>query len=1186
MYIFCHLKNVTLHVRYARLLVLAIILNTVNIHLVSAHEGDNDAHPVEFIKNKGQWNGPFAYRAAIGNIEVFLEKDAFTYLVGAADNAAKRQDAKFGKIKKPVYSYHAYRMRMLNTNENTTLIGNKPQQHYYNYFYGNDTSKWQHNIHPNLAVDYESIYNGINLHVASEGASIKYDFIVQPGAAADQIKLQFEGADKLELKKGLLVIGTGVGEVYEMAPYAYQYINGKRKEVSCNYKLKDSIVTYNFPKGYDETQPLIIDPNVVFSTFTGSTADNWGFTATYDAVGNFYAGGIAGSSGYPLTTGLRSYVGGDGADGNGGAIKSDMSITKFNATGTAIIYSTYLGGSSQDQPHSMITNAQGELYIAGRTFSSDFPIPPANTSTINGKCDIIVIKLSAAGILANARFVGGSEDDGINISSVFDTVRSLKHSFADDARSEILLDNAGNVYVAGSTKSTNFPIANATKSTLSGAQDGVVFKMDGTLSTFIWSTYICGSNVDAAYVLALNRAQNSVYVAGGTASNDFTGIGGIWNTYQGGTADGFIQKYQNNGSYALQSATLVGRGDYDQVFGIQLDALDNVYVLGQTLGGTFPVSAGVFSNPNSSQFLMKLNTNLSTTIYSTVFGSGTRTSTNITPVAFMVDTCENVYISGWGREGSATGMTTQNVNTTTPNNILSATAPDGDDLYFGVFSRNATALLFGAYFGGPNTGEHVDGGTSRFDKNGVVYQALCGGCGARSNVPTTTNAYSRTNRSNNCNILALKIEFNLGSVKASAQANPNTSVCLGEPVNFTSVGSSNVITYDWSFGDGNTSNLPSPSHTYTSGGTFQVRLVTINPNACVTHDTARLTIRVDTNSINADFEITPSDNCKPYVGTITNRSRAGSGSTYLWDFGDGKTSTAANPGRHEYPDTGTYRVILKITNPAACNPEDTMSKIITFNTLFVDAQIGGPPVLCEKTKAVFSNNSTNATSYRWTFGDGGTSTSATPEHVYDTAGTYKVKMVAYNPLTCNRVDSQELTVKVESIPLADFRHQPLIPVTNEPVIFSNRSQRATIYRWDFGDNTQSELETPDPKYYRRTGTYRVCLQAQNTVGCSDTVCRNVDADVYPLADLPKAFSPNGDGVNDILYVRGAGIETVDLKIYNRWGQLVFESTNVDMGWDGRFNGKEQPMEAYGFTLSATFVDGNTFSKKGNVTLLR
>lgn len=1160
-----------------------------------AHEGD--FRPIEFVKNEGQWDGPFVYKAQYGNVTLFLEHSTFTYVVGAADNAKKIHDYKHRITKEPpITRYHAYKVHMLNANNNPEIIGGKPQQHYHNYYLGSDTSRWKSFIYPNLVVDYKDVYKGIDLHVASEGSSIKYDFIVTPQSNPDNIQLSFEGADALDIRNGNLVITTSVGAVQEMAPYAYQYINGERTKVPCKYRLKGNVLTYDFTKGYDKSLPLVIDPQIVFTTFTGSTDDNWGFTATYDNQGNFYAGGIVGgaqtggSTGYPRTVGPSSHSGGDGADSNAAAIPSDMGITKFNPTGTTNVYSTYLGGFSQDQPHSMVVDNQGNLYIAGRTYSTDFPIQGTG-STHNGRSDIVVIKLNANGTLNASRFVGGSADDGVNISSAYNNIHSLKHTYADDARSEILLDNTGNVYVAASTRSGDFPKVNATKNNLTGVQDGVVFKLNNALTSMLWSTYIGGNSEDAAYVLALNKAESSVYVAGGTASADFSGSGGLWNTYQGGSADGFIQKYANSGSYTLQRATLIGRGSYDQCFGIQVDDQDNVYVTGNTLGGSFPVTSGVYTNPGSSQFVMKLNSDLNTNIFSTVYGSGTSATTNITPVAFLVDTCQNIYISGWGGTVAGNGGNTSGMPTflgtqpPTPSGIVS-TNTDGNDFYFIVFSRNAAALLFAAYYGGSTLGEHVDGGTSRFDKNGVVYQAICGGCGGSSAVPMTPNVFSSTNKSANCNLLALKIAFNLGYVDANITVQPALSVCLGEPFNFSSAASTNATNFSWDFGDGNATSTPNPIHTYATGGTFNVRLIALNPNACKTSDTAFVTVRVDTNSIKADFDVVQTDSCEPFIATVTNKSKSLGGTTYKWDFGDGKTFNGANPPPHEYDDTGTYTITLVLYNAAACNPNDTIQKTISFNTLYVEADFEGPPVICEKSGALFNNRSKNALTFLWKFGDGNTSTESNPKYAYDTAGKYTIVMYAYNPGTCNGVDSVTAEVTVESTPIANFRHDPIIPVTNDPIRFTNLSQRATSWVWDFGDNTFSALETPEPKYYRRTGSYRVCLQALNKVGCSDTICKYVDADVYPLADLPKAFSPNGDGENDILYVRGAGIETMDLKIYNRWGELVFESTDVSIGWDGKYKGKEGPVEAYGYVLSVTFVDGTTFTKKGNVTLLR
>lgn len=1153
-----------------------------------------DNSPIEFVENQGQWDGSFIYKATYGNVNFYLEKNAFTYQIGAADNVEKIHDHKHGKADKaPILKYHVYKVNMLGANQQPKIVGGKEKQYYYNYYLSNDSSRWRTFIHPNLTVDYQEIYNKVDLHIASSGRNIKYDFIAKPGAEVDKIQLQFEGVDDIKIKDQNLVISTAVGEVHEMAPYAYQYLNGARVEVPCKYKLHGNVLSYHFPKGYDKSATLIIDPNIVFASFSGSSADNWGFTATYDNQGNFYAGGIVNGAGYPVTTGLLQYTGGDGADSNVSPnpqiqpFRSDMGISKFNPTGTTMLYSTYIGGSSQDQPHSMVVDNAGVLYIAGRSYSSNFP---STVNTHAGRSDIVVAKLNANGTLASSRLIGGSEDDGVNISSVYGTNHSLKHSYADDARSEILVDNAGSVYVAGCSKSANFPMINATKSSLTGGQDGVVVKLSNNLNNILWSTYVGGNDVDAAYVLAFNNTQSSVYVSGGTASNDFTGTGGLWNTYQGGSADGFIIKYQNSGTYPIQRSTLIGRAGYDQCFGIQVDANENVYVNGQTLGGGFPVTTGVYSNANSSQFLMKLDSNLNTNVYSTVYGSGNLNTTDMTPVAFLVDTCENVYISGWGGNnanngGNVGGMPIKLTPAPTPANIVSATTADNSDFYFIVFSKNATGLLFAAYYGGANTDEHVDGGTSRFDKNGVVYQAICGGCGGLSTVPTTSGAYKTANGSANCNLLALKIAFNLGAVDAVANAQPNALVCLGDPVTLSSFGSANATSYEWDLGDGNTSTQPSPVHTYTQGGTYNVRLIVVNPDACKDRDTAFLTITVDSNSINADFTITPTDSCKPYIGTITNNSKGSGTTTYQWDFGDGKTFNGRDPGQHEYDDTGTYTVRLIVSDPNACNQADTAFRVISFNDIYVEASFDFP-TLCENTEGLFNNKSSNAASFLWSFGDGNTSTDANPTHAYESSGSYTVTLRSYNPATCNQVDSLTKQVTVAESPIAQFSYSPIIPVTNDPVVFTNRSEKATAYVWDFGDGTFSELITPAPKYYKRTGTYRVCLQALNEIGCSDTICRNVDADVFPLADLPKAFSPNGDGANDILYVRGSGIESIDLKIYNRWGELIFESTDISIGWDGKYKGKEQPVEAYGYVLNVVFVDETTFYKRGNVTLLR
>ena len=550
---------------------LIVCLLLLSPYVLRAHSGHGS---LEFVENRGQWKEPFLYKAAGGYGDVYLEENGFTFRLGAAENGSKASDFKHGRISTPPrLRFHVYRMRFVGARKPEQVTAGKLQPHYYNYFLGNDPARWKGEIHPAYNVDYKSLYQDIDLHLSSENTNLKYDLIVRPGADVSQIKLNYEGA-QLSVKDNNLLVETSVGTVTEMAPYAYQYLDGKRVEVPCKYKLHGNTVSFVFPKGYDETRTLIIDPDIIFATFSGSVADNFGFTATYDAQGNFYAGGISFDQGYPVTTGAYdvTYNGGGSGGGNPNA-EYDISISKFNPSGTALVYSTYIGGSDNEQPHSMIVDGGGNLIIAGRAYSGNYPTQNAFDNSIGGGADIIVTKFNAAGTaLVGSTFYGGVNDDGVNINSSWNTANNaaLKHSYADDSRSEVIVDNAGNIYVASCTRSSGLT---GISGTLAGGQDGLVLKFNSNLSSVIGGSYIGGTGEDAAYVLALNNAQTMLYVGGGTTATAFAGgitAGSYGPAYKGGVADGFIARFQNAGAPVLNRATYVGSSAYDQVFGIQL----------------------------------------------------------------------------------------------------------------------------------------------------------------------------------------------------------------------------------------------------------------------------------------------------------------------------------------------------------------------------------------------------------------------------------------------------------------------------------------------------------------------------------------------------------------------------------------------------------------------------------------
>ncbi len=1172
-----------------------------------------NSQTAEFIENQGQWGNWIKYKATTLAGEVYMENDGFRYLLCDPANRKKIDSIHTGRLDTARMKFHVYKMTFEGANLQPQIEGTKPQKNYYNYYYGNDPKRWKSGIHPYQSLEYNELYPGINMHVAAEVGSLIYELFVQPGADVTKVKLNFEGPDKMYTKDGDLYINTSVGLVKEMKPYVFQYINGNKTEVACNYHLKNKQVTFDFPNDYDHTAQLIIDPTIAFwCSFTGSTADNWGFTATYDNSGNFYlaglvnalsvaAGGLGGA--FPVSPGAYQSTFGGGQGNTAIEYAADIAIMKLSTDGTTRLYATYLGGANNERPHSLIVDASNNLIVAGRTHSVDFPVTAgAYQGTNHGGWDIIVSKMNAAGTsLLASTYVGGAGEDGVNFDSTEVGYGHLKWNYGDDARSEVQVDNAGNIYVTGNSSSTDFPTTPGALSTTfgGGLQDGVAFKMNSTLSSMLWSSYLGGTGDDAGYVLAFNSDQSSFYVAGGTNSTNFPTTPGCWQTtYMGDSADGFILKFQNSAPYSLQKGTFVGTSHFDQVYGIQVDQSNAVYVMGQSLGGAFPVTGGVYSNPNSSQFVMKMDANLTSDLISTVYGSGDPLHTNISPVAFLVDTCNNVYISGWGGNimgGFAPGLDHSGTTTgmyVTPDAHLATT--DGFDFYFIVFGPGLTAVRYATFYGRndpeANHGEHVDGGTSRFDKHGIIYQAICANCGGTSGppFPTTAGVWAPTNMSQNCNEAALKISFNIGPVEAIITAGPSLTGCAPLTVDFTN-SSNNGLSFVWNFGDGSpTDTSYAPTHTFTAGGTYTVTLSAANSSACfVTNDTARLIIVVDTNRIDAGFDAVVLDSCGPYTVSFTNTSTSHSTGTptYQWWFGNGSVYTGINPPVQNYPDTGLYTIVLVMTDPSACNSPDSVVKQVHIVGLEVSASFVMPDSICAGTSFTPSGGSINATTTTWYFGTGDSSTSAVPIITYNTVGTYTVTMIASNPGSCNGSDTIVHVIKVLPLPIADFSFVPLTPTANVPTSFTNLSTNANRYTWDFGDNIASSEMNPVHQF-TKTGNFKVCLTAFNNSNCPSVICKLVPADVEPELGLPTGFSPNGDGENDVLYVRGAAITTLDLKIFNRWGQLVFETTSKEKGWDGTFNGQPQPIDAYAFVLTASFIDGSAKVLKGNVTLLR
>lgn len=886
---------------------------------------------VTFSENKGQWPDQVFYRTSLSNSTIFTETNGVTYVVWTGAPHAHHATTEEHPIHEEDFVMHAYKMSFVG-GEASQAIGKKTFPFYENYFLGSDQSKWASNVAVHEQVILEEIYPKIDFRF-SGGGQMKYDFLVEPGGNPMRIKLQYTGQNDMRLTdEGNLIIETVAGEMMEEAPYAYQLVNNELVEVACHFKLKDGQVSFAFPEGFNKKHQLIIDPILSFASYTGSTANNFGSTATFDNDGFLYGGGTAFSAGYPTTAGVvqNAFAGGS----------IDIGLSKWSLDGSTLVWSTYIGGNGNETPHSLVVNSNDELFVLGTSGSNNYPVSPAafntafnggtNVNYANGYgfshtsgCDVVVTRLNnTGGGIIGSTYIGGSQNDGVNDAIV------LSHNYGDEFRGEIALDAAERPVVATTTRSADAPVTpNAAQSTFGGGgQDGYLFRMSSDLSNLQYATFIGGPNADAGYGVQFDSGGN-IFVTGGTDGPGMPMAGSPFDPTWNGNGDAYIVKY-NPASGALIASTFLGTSQYDQTYFVQLDVSDDVYVVGQT-AGNYPISSGVFNEPNSGQFLHKLTNDLSADYWSTVVGSGNG-SIDFSPTAFLVSNCGQIYIAGWGGPIQGGTLSTNGL-TTTPDAVQTTTT--GGDLYLMLLGQDANSLVYATFFGGGTSVEHVDGGTSRFDKDGNVYHAVCAGCpvcppgascpiscSGNNDFPTTSNAFSSVNGAQcSCNLGVLK--FNLSQAAASIDINGPSFLCLpnadAQFVNNSTGGSG----FAWDFGDLNTSTSAAPLHQYTDTGTYIVSLILEDTTGCLIGDTAFLTINVYDP---LDAMINPPDTVCP--GAVYQLSASG-GLDYQWFPTAGLSDpTIANPV-FTVNATSTYSVVIT----DSCST-DTVSTTIVVST--------------------------------------------------------------------------------------------------------------------------------------------------------------------------------------------------------------------------------------------------------------
>ena len=713
--------------------------------------------PLSFVVNQGQTDAQVKFLSRGSGYALFLTPDeAVLTLARIQKPAARMRNArsmvslpesrtdKFMSanrqstiVQKPI----VLRMKLIGAHPQPELVGLEKLPGKVNYFVGNDSKKWQTNIPTFAKVKYKDVYPGIDLVYYGNQGQLEYDFVVAPGVDPKAITFDIHGVDKLEVDaRGDLVLHTESGELYQSKPLVYQEVGGNKRIVPGHYVLNRKHEVGFEIAPYDTSKPLIIDPVLSYATYLGGSGDDAGLSIAVDSSGNAYVTGFTLSPNFPITQGaFDTTCGIDGScrivEGERVFLAEDAFVTKLNSTGTALVYSTYLGGSDDDTGLGIAVDSAGNAYVTGSTFSTDFPTTngafqevKSSGSGFSGP-DAFVVKLNPVGnALVYSTYLGGSDQD---------------------SGTGIALDSFGNAYVSGTTLSTDFPTTSGAFQTTftGGAQaseegalnEAFVTKLNATGSSLIYSTYLGGNSRDQAFSIAIDSSGNA-YVTGETFSTDFPITNGAFQTTLRGFINAFVTKLNSTGTGLVYSTYLGGSSGgifgeaVDEGLGIAVDSSGNAYVAGETRSVDFPTTNGAFQpiKPGFfNSFITKLNPTASALVYSTYLGGTVDDSVS----GIAVDTYGNAYVTG--RTGSSDFPTTPGAFDNSCGTDGSCNFNNGDffyDVFVTKLNSTGSALVYSSYLGGSND----DGGEGiAVDSSGNAYVT---GWTFSTNFPTTNGA--------------------------------------------------------------------------------------------------------------------------------------------------------------------------------------------------------------------------------------------------------------------------------------------------------------------------------------------------------------------------------------------------------------------------------------------------------------
>jgi hypothetical protein len=655
--------------------------------------------PLSFIFNEGQTDEAVRYYAQGAGYGFFFTNEGAT--LSFAEGKGRS---------------HALALDFLEADPDATLTARKRLAGKINYLVGDNPTKWRQGLPTHAELLYRGLWPGIDMAVRGEGGKLKYEFHLKPGSSVDDVRLAYRGAEGLSVGTGgELLVRTSLGLLKDAAPVSYQRIGGERVPVESRYVLRGD-GGYGFAVGaYDPHYPLVIDPGLDYSTFLGGAGvgcpicseetDSGGIAV--DGSGSTYVAGITDSATYPTTVGAfdTSFDGG---------FNGDAFVTKLNAAGSALDYSTFLGGTDSEYSAGIAVR-DGSAYVRGTTASANYPTTPGAFDTSfngsgGGTADAFVTKLNAAGsALDYSTFLGGTS---------FDEVES------------IAVDGSGGAYVTGDTQSADFPTTPGTFDTTfnrSGSGDAFVTKLNAAGSALVYSTFLGGRSLDEVESIAVD-GSGGAYVTGATQSANYPTTPGAFDTSYNDNGDAFVTKLKASGS-ALVYSTFLGGRSFDQAVGIAVRE-GRAYVTGTTLSSDYPTTPGALDtsyngDPTGSifdAFVTKLKPSGSALAYSTFLGG----SGNQSGGGIAVDGEGRAYVAGY--TGSSDFPTTRGAFDT------SFDGGFNDDAFVTKLNAAGSALAYSTFLGGTDR----DFGWGIAVREGRAYVT---GTTLSSDYPTTPGAF-------------------------------------------------------------------------------------------------------------------------------------------------------------------------------------------------------------------------------------------------------------------------------------------------------------------------------------------------------------------------------------------------------------------------------------------------------------